>query len=40
MKMLNMTKWMMKLPTRRRLEMKILLAKEFPDKFLFNRSKR
>ena len=30
-----MRKWRMKLPTRRRLEMEILLAKEFPEKIYF-----
>ena len=35
MEMVNMRKWRMKLPTRRRLEMEILLAKEFPEKIYF-----
>ena len=32
----HMRKWRMKLATRRRLEMKILLAKEFPEKISFS----
>ena len=32
----HMRKWRMKLATRRQLEMKILLAKEFPEKISFS----
>ena len=32
----HMRKWRMKLATRRRLEMKILLAKELPEKISFS----
>ena len=34
MTLVNMQKWRIKLPTRRRLEMKILTAKQFAEKFL------
>ena len=35
MTMVNIRKWRMKLPTRRRLEIKILVAKQFPERISF-----
>ena len=35
MTMVNIRKWRMKLPTRRRLEIKILVAKQVPEKISF-----